>query len=101
MARDAIGHGTDADEQRASAGGAEPTGEPRTQDTAGGGRGAGLGITTILGVLLIAIPIIWAAAYLSQAGAAGLGGGFTLLVGLVLVAAIAAGVLLLRGLLRT
>ena len=99
MAENAVGHGTDADEQRASAGGAEPTHEPRTQDTAGGGRRAGLGATTILGILLIAIPIIWAAAYLSQAGTAGLG-GFAVLVGVVLLAALLAGVLLLLGLFR-
>ena len=46
--------------------------EPHEQDSAGAGRGVGLGLTTILGALLIAIPLIWAIAYLSQAGASGL-----------------------------
>ncbi|HET6319913.1 MAG TPA: hypothetical protein VFG86_25930 [Chloroflexota bacterium] len=75
--------------------------DARAQDSAGVGRGVGLGFSTILGALLIAIPIIWAIAYLSQAGASGLGGGFVILVALVLLACIGAAFLLLRGLLRT
>lgn len=96
-----IGHGTDTDEDRAWGGGAQPTGEPDTQDSAGGGRGVGLGISTILGALLILVPIVWAAFYLMQAGAAGLGGGFTFLVGVVLLAAIGFGVVLLRGMFKS
>jgi hypothetical protein len=75
-------------------------GEPRTQDGAGA-RGAGLSLTTIVGILLIAVPIIWAIVYLAQAGAAGPGGGFTLLVGVVAVACVAIGVLFVRGLFKT
>jgi hypothetical protein len=82
-------------------GGAEPTGEPRSQDTARGGRGIGLGFTTILGIALIAVPLVWAAIYLAQAGIAGLGSGFVLLMAVVLLGCIAAGVLLVRGLFRT
>lgn len=75
--------------------------DARAQDSAGIGRGVGLGFSTILGALLIAIPVIWAIAFLSQAGTAGLGGGFAILVVLVLVACLGAGFVLLRGLLRT
>ncbi len=75
--------------------------DARSQDSAGAGRSIGLGFTTILGALLIAIPVIWAIAYLAQAGTAGAGGGFAILVVLVLLACIGAGVLLLRGLLRS
>ena len=75
--------------------------DARAQDSAGSGRGVGLGFSTILGALLIAVPVIWGIAYLAQAGAAGLGGGFVILVALVLLACIGAGFLLLRGLLRT
>jgi hypothetical protein len=96
-----IGHGTETDEHRAAGGGAEPTGEPRAQDSAGAGRVVGLSISTILGALLIAVPLIWGGYYISQAGAAGLGTGFTLLVGIVVLACVGFGVMLLRGLLRT
>ena len=96
-----IGHGTDSDEARASGGGAEPTGEPRSQDSAGGGRGAGLTLTTVLGTLLIAVPLIWAVVYLVQSGVAGLGGGFTLLMAVVLLACVAVGAMLTRGLFTT
>jgi len=96
-----VGRGTDLDGKRVLAGGASPTGEPRDQDSAGGGRGVGLGITTILGAILVAVPVIWAIAYLMQAGAAGLGNGFVVLVGIVLLAVLGAGILLLRGLFRT
>jgi hypothetical protein len=75
--------------------------DARAQDSAGVGRGVGLGFSTILGALLIAIPVIWAIAYLSQAGAAGLGGGFAIIVVLVLLACVGAGFMLVRGLLRT
>ena len=75
--------------------------DARAQDSAGVGRGIGLGFSTVLGVVLIAVPVIWAIAYLSQAGAAGLGGGFAIIVVLVLLACIGAGFVLLRGLLRT
>jgi hypothetical protein len=93
-----IGHGTDTDEGRAPGGGAEPTREPRGQDTSGAGRGVGLGVTTILGILLIAVPVIWAAVYIAQAGTSGLTSGFTFLVGIVLLAAVGVGVVLVRGL---
>ena len=89
------------DEERTFDGGAEPTGEPRSQDSAGGGRGVGLSLTTILGALLIAVPVIWAGYYLAQAGASGLGGGLVVLVAIVMLACVGAGVLLLRGLLKT
>jgi hypothetical protein len=82
-------------------GGAEPTAEPRSQDTARGGRGIGLSLTSVLGALLIAVPVVWAILYLTQAGAAGLGGGFMILVGVVLVACVGTGWLLVRGLFRT
>ena len=97
----AVGHGTDTDEERAWPGGAQPTGEPHGQDSAGGGRGLGLGLTTIVGGLLIAAPLLWAITYLAQAGTAGLGTGFTFLVGVLLLFCLGAGVVLLRGLLRT
>jgi hypothetical protein len=91
----------DLDGKRVLYGGAQPTTEPRTQDSAGGGRGLGLGVTTILGALLVAVPVIWAIAYLFQAGTAGLGTGFVLLTAIVLLAVVCAGLLLLRGLLRS
>jgi hypothetical protein len=75
--------------------------DARAQDSAGVGRGVGLGVSTVLGAVLIVVPIIWAVAYLSQAGAAGLGGGFAVLVVLVLLACIGAGFVLLRGMFRT
>jgi len=78
-----VGHGTDTDEERGVPGGAMPTGEPREQDSAHGGRLAGLGVTTIIGILLIAVPLIWAFTYFAQADTAGLGTGFTFLVGIV------------------
>ena len=96
-----VGHGTDTDEDRAWPGGAQPTSEPHGQDSAGGGRGIGLGLTTIVGGLLIAVPLLWAITYLAQAGRAGLGTGFTFLVGVVLLLCLGAGVVLLRGLFRT
>jgi hypothetical protein len=96
-----IGHGTDTDEKPAWAGGTEPTGQPREQDSAGAGRGFGLGVSTIIGILLMAVPLIWAFVYLSQAGTTGLGSGFTFLVGVVLLAAIGVGFVLARGLFRT
>ena len=89
------------DEERVFSGGAEPTGEPRSQDTAGGGRGIGLGFTTVLGAILIAVPVIWAVFYLATASSAGLGSGFVFLIGVVLLACLGAGVVLLRGLFRT
>jgi hypothetical protein len=73
--------------------------DARAQDSAGAGRGVGLGVSTILGAVLILVPVIWAIAYLSQAGAAG--GGFAVLVGLVLLACLGAGFILLRGLFKT
>ncbi len=88
------------DEERVSDGGAEPAGEPRSQDTATGGRGIGLGFTTILGVVLIAVPVIWAAFYLATANSAGIGIGFVFLVGIVLLACLGAGAVLVRGLFR-
>ncbi|MBV9543118.1 MAG: hypothetical protein JOY61_01925 [Chloroflexi bacterium] len=96
-----IGHGNETDEHRASGGGAQPTGEPRTQDSAGAGRGVGLSVSTILGALLIAVPLIWGGYYISQAGAAGVGTGFTILVVVVVLACIGFGFVLLRGLFRT
>jgi hypothetical protein len=95
-----IGHGTDTDEEPAWSGGAQPTGEPRDQDSAGAGRGIGLGLSTLIGVVLMAVPLIWAVAYLSRAGTAGLGSGFTFLVGVVLLAALGFGFVLARGLFR-
>jgi hypothetical protein len=89
------------DEERTWEGGAQPTGEPRSQDTANGGRGVGLGLTTVIGVVLIAAPVIWAISYLMQANATGLGTGFVFLVGVVLLACLGAGVMLVRGLLKT
>jgi hypothetical protein len=97
--QETVGHGTDTDEDRASLGGAQPTGEPREQDSAGGGRG--IGLTTVLGALLIAVPLLWAFTYLAQAGTTGLGTGFALVVGAVLLFCITVGVILLRGLFRT
>lgn len=96
-----IGHGTDSNEERAGGGGAEPTGEPDSQDSAGGGRGAGLTVATVLGILLIGVPLIWAVVYLMQSSAAGLGSGFTLLVGVVLLACIGVGAMLVSGLFTT
>jgi hypothetical protein len=93
--------GTDLDGKRVVSGGAQPTREPRSQDSAGAGRGVGLGITTILGALLVAVPVVWAIAYLMQASASGLGGGFVTLTGVVLLLVLGAGVVLLRGLFRT
>ncbi len=75
--------------------------DARAQDSAGVGRGVGLGVSTILGAVLLIVPVIWAIAYLSQAGAAGLGGGFAILVAIVLLACIGAGFILLRGMLRS
>jgi len=75
--------------------------DARAQDSAGAGRAVGLGFSTILGAVLILVPVIWAIAYLSQAGAAGLGGGFAILVGIVLLACLGAGFILLRGLFKT
>ncbi len=82
-------------------GGAEPTGEPHSQDTARGGRSIGLSMTIVQAVVVVAVPLVWAIFYLSQAGAAGVGSGFILLVGLVVLACLGVGWLLLRGLLRT
>jgi hypothetical protein len=82
-------------------GGAEPAREPADQDSSGGGRGAGLAVTTLVGAILIVVPLIWAAYYLATAGTAGLGTGLVLLVAVVLVACVATGVLLVRGLLKT
>jgi hypothetical protein len=96
-----VEHASDLDGKRVMAGGAQPTREPSAQDTAHGGRGVGLGITTLLVALLIAVPVVWAGAYLMQAGAAGLGIGFVVLVGIVLLAVMGAGIVLLRGLFRT
>jgi predicted phage tail protein len=92
---------TDLDGKRVVSGGAQPTAEPRSQDTARGGRGLGLGITTVLGAVLVAVPVIWAVAYLMQAGAAGLSGGFVFAVGIVLLGVLGVGMVLLRGLFRT
>jgi hypothetical protein len=75
--------------------------DARAQDSAGIGRGVGLGVSTVLGALLIAVPVIWAIAYLSQAGATGAGGGFAILVVIVLLACLGAGFILLRGMLRS
>jgi hypothetical protein len=75
--------------------------DARAQDSAGAGRSVGLGVSTVLGALLILVPLVWAVAYLTQAGASGIGGGFAILVGLVLLACLGAGFLLLRGLFRT
>ena len=96
-----VGRGRDLDGKRVVAGGAQPTREPQSQDSAGSGRGIGLGITTLLGALLVAVPVVWAIVYLMQAGASGLGGGFVLLVGVVLLGVLGAGFILVRGLLRT
>jgi hypothetical protein len=75
--------------------------DARAQDSAGAGRGIGLGVATVIGAFLIALPVIWAIGSLSQAGAAGLGGGFAVLVTLVLLACIGAGFVLMRGMLRS
>ena len=95
------GRGRDLDGKRVVAGGAAPTHEPRSQDSAGGGRGLGLLVTVLLGAVLVLVPLIWAGAYLWQAGASGLGSGFMILVGIVLVAVLGAGIVLLRGLLKS
>lgn len=89
------------DEEHTFEGGAEPTREPHSQDTAGGGRSIGLSLTTIVGAALIAVPVIWAGYYLMQVGSAGLGGGFVVLVGIVMLVCLGTGVMLLRGLLKT
>lgn len=89
------------EEERTFAGGAAPTHEPRSQDSAGHGRGVGLGVTTILGIVLVAVPVVWAVMYLMQASQTGLGTGFVFLVGIVLLACLGAGLVLLRGLLKT
>ena len=101
VSRSSIGPGTDTREEVGPSGGAERTQEPRSQDTAGGGRRAGLGLSTVIGLLLVAVPIVWGAIYIAQAGAAGLGSGFTILVGVVVLAAVGAGAALLAGLFRT
>jgi hypothetical protein len=93
-----IGHGTDTAEESAPAGGASPTSEPTGQDTGGAGRGLGFGITAVLGVGLLAVPLVWALLYLRQASAAGLEGGVLWLVGVVVLAVLVAGGLLLRAL---
>jgi hypothetical protein len=83
------------------AGGAEPTGEPHGQDTAGGGRGVGLSLTTVLAAVLIAVPVAWAVLYLTQAASIGASGGFLILIAIVLAACMSVGWLLLRGMFRT
>lgn len=88
------------EEERTFAGGAAPTREPKEQDTGGHARGVGLSITTILGIVLVAVPVIWAVTYLVQVGQAGLGTGIVFLVGIVMLACLGAGVVLLKGLLR-
>jgi hypothetical protein len=93
--------GPGLDGKRVVSGGAAPTREPRGQDTARGGRRVGLGITTLLSAVLVAVPIAWAVAYLVQARDAGLGGGFVLVLAVVLLAVIGAGLLLARGFFRT
>ena len=59
------------------------------------------GLGWLLYWLIWPATVIWAIAYLSQAGAAGLGGGFAVIVVLVLLACLGAGFVLLRGLLRS
>ncbi|HEV7666322.1 MAG TPA: hypothetical protein VGQ62_22500 [Chloroflexota bacterium] len=88
------------EEERTWQGGAEPTHEPHAQDSAGGGRGIGLGLTTIIGGALIAVPLIWAAYYVFRASSTAIGDGFIVLLGVVMLACLSAGVLLLRGLLK-
>ena len=96
-----VGHGTDTDEDRGALGGAMPTGEPHEQDSAHGGRGAGLSLTTVAGALLMAVPLLWAFTYLAQADTTGLGTGFTFVVGIVVLFCIGMGAVLVRGLFRT
>jgi hypothetical protein len=95
-----IGHGTDIAEERAPAGGASATSEPVGQDTAGAGRGLGFGISLVLAVGLLAMPLVWALVYARQASATGLDGGILWLVGIVVLAVLVVGGLLLRGLIR-
>jgi hypothetical protein len=95
-----IGHGTDTAEESAPAGGASPTTEPAGQDTGGAGRSVGFGITAVLGVGLLAVPLVWALLYLRQASATGLDGGLLWLVAIVVLAVLVAGGLLLRALLH-
>ena len=89
----------DVDEEPALGGGAEPVREYR-QETAGSGRSVGLGLSTLVGALLIAIPLVWGGAYLMQAGAAGLTGGFGIMVLIVLLACLGAGAILLKGMFK-
>src|SRR5260221_216685 len=96
-----VSHSTDTDEEPALPGGAQPTGEPRDQDSANAGRGLGLSATTIIGALLIAVPVLWAFTYLAQASTTGLGIGFTFVLGVVVLFCVGAGVVLIRGLFRT
>jgi hypothetical protein len=96
-----VGHGTDSDEERAIPGGAQPIGEPRDQDSANAGRGLGLSATTVIGLLLITVPLLWAFTYLRQAATTGLGIGFTFVMGVVVLFCVGAGLVLIRGLFRT
>jgi len=42
------------DDERVADGGAEPAGKPRSQNTAIGGRGMGLGLVFLVGIVLLA-----------------------------------------------
>ena len=90
--------GTDLRGKRVFSDGAEPTHEPHDQDSAGAGRGIGLSITTVLSAILVAVPVVWAVVYLTQA--AELGIGFVSLLGVLLVVMVGFGLLLVRGLFR-
>jgi hypothetical protein len=92
---------TDAEEESTTGGGAARAREPRDQDSAGAGRGVGLGITTVVGLVLLGVPAIWAVAYVTQAGAAGLGNAVTILFVIVMLAVMGAGAVLIRGLFRS
>ena len=73
--------------------------DARKQDSAGAGRGVGLGISTLLGAILILVPVVWAVVYMAQAGTAGL--GFVFVTGIVLLGCVGFGFVLLRGMLRS
>ena len=55
----------------------------------------------MLGALLIAVPLVWAFTYFAQANTAGLGTGFTFVVGIVVLFCLGMDAVLLRGLFRT
>ena len=73
--------------------------DARNQDSAGAGRAVGLGISSVLGVILILVPVVWAVVYMAQAGSAGW--GFVFVTGVVLLGCVGFGFVLVRGMLRS